>query len=360
MSCARMSEATRFAEEGQVGRLRIKDTGPDASRALLAETLGYPSRTAKHLRWGPLGFLAKGEPWQAGRVAYLAHFIHLDVDGNHHPVSPSTEEEQAQLLVDLEKELQESLPEADARFLGLSPGRFVISMARVGNWLSASPVTYQYTGFLQRVDPVLRAVLEHLRFQLEFHPINELRLDLGEAPISSAWCWSGGHRIPEAPALQQTCSLFSPDPFVRGLAAHSGIPFHGMGDPYLEGDPLPLELLQNELREQEEVIIWIPAPFASERFQEPQEKVRRLDQMDYRLLSPIRKVLQEEDRVRFLLAAAGVRHRGRPERGSAPFVLWEPGSPTDTGFRWTEADGLEGSLGAPKWGAILETFRKSS
>jgi 2,3-bisphosphoglycerate-independent phosphoglycerate mutase len=154
--------------------------------------------------------------------------------------------------------------------------------------------------------------------------------------------------------------MFSTDPFVRGLAAHCGVPFDLLPDPYQKGEPFSMEGIMEALEKQQEVILWIPAPFSSERFQEPQEKVRRLDQMDYRLLSPIRKMLQERGQVRFLLAAAGVRHRGRPERGSAPFVLWQQGLRADAASGWTEADAMEGSLGAPRWAALLETFRKQS
>lgn len=361
LDCARMTTAQAFAEEGRVGRLRIRRTGPDAARSLLAEAMGVPSRTAIRLRWGPLGVLAAGSTWTPGRFAYLAHFIHVDAEGHHHPVSTTTAEEQEQLLADLERELRESLPEPDVRFLSLSPGRFVLTLTASHHWLSTSPVMYEQSLFLQRVDPVLRSVLDQIRFFLEFHPVNTLRLDLGETPISTAWCWSGGHRIPAPPSREFSTALLSPDPFIKGLAVHCGVPFQKLPDPYHStGSELPMDRVRELLASHDEIMMWIPAPFASDRFQEPQEKVRRMDEMDYRLLGPVRDLLQAEDQVRLLLVAAGVRHRGRPERGTAPFLLWGSGISPDSAERWTETAAQEGNLGSPRWSSLLEIFRNSS
>ena len=61
-----------------------------------------------------------------------------------------------------------------------------------------------------------------------------------------------------------------------------------------------------------------------------------------------------------MLLAAGFRHRGRPERGAAPFVLWGGGIAADTCRSWTEMDSLQGSLGTPKIKKLLEIFRKET
>jgi 2,3-bisphosphoglycerate-independent phosphoglycerate mutase len=361
LECARLPAASAFAEEGQVGAMRFRRAGPDASRAHLAEAVGVPSRLASRMRWGPLGVLAHGESWQTGRVAYLAHFIHLDAEGHQHPVSPNTLEEQNELLRDLERDLRESMPEAEARLLGISVGRFVITLTASNHWLSASPVAYQYRSFLHRLDPLLRSVLEQIRFFLEFHPLNELRVDLGEYPISAVWCWSGGHRVPDPPVHSFRYALLSPDPFLHGLAELCGVPFRLLPDPYHPtGLSFPVEEVETLLEDHDELMIWVPAPFASEEFQEPQEQVRRMDEMDYRLLAPIRRILENQDRVRLLLTAAGVRHRGRPERGTAPCLLWGAGIQADSVSRWTETAGAEGGLGTPRWSSLLQTFRTST
>lgn len=361
LNCARMPTAKVFATEGRVGQLRIRRTGPDASRSLLAEAMGFSPRAASRLRWGPLGILSRGESWTPGRVAYLAHWIHVDGDGHHHPVSPTSAQEQESLLQDLEADLRENVPEAEASLRSLTSGRFVLTVTSAGNWLSTSPVMYHQAEFLQRIDPMLHAVLDQIRFQLEFHSINALRLDLGELPISSAWCWSGGHRVPEAPLREFSSALASSDPVIRGLAELCGVPFVQLPDPYQKrGGDFPSETVRGLLQEHEELLIWIPAPFASEQFQEPQEKVRRLDEMDYRLFRPIRKILDQQKPARLLLTAAGVRHRGRPERGTAPCLLWGADVEPDTAEGWMESAGLEGSLGAPRWASLLQTFRKST
>jgi len=361
LECARMSTASSFAKEGKVGGMRIRHAGPDSSRALLAEAIGFTSRASSKLRWGPLGVLAAEQPWEAGRVAYLAHFVHIDSEGHQYPLSPSSKDEQHQLLQELEQDLKDSLPEADVRMIGLSLGRFVITLSASHHWLSASPVAYHYRGFLQRLDPVLRSVLEQIQFFLEFNSLNQLRLDLGEVPISGVWCWSGGHRIPEPPSLDHSRVLVSPDPIVKGLASLCGSSFAELPDPYHPPtQEFPENQMQELLQDHDEMIVWLPALFASEEFQEPQEKVRRLDEMDYRLLAPFRKILENEEGVRLLLAAAGVRHRGRPERGTAPCLLWGSDVAPDGTAQWTESASVEGSLGTPRWSSLLETFRKSS
>jgi 2,3-bisphosphoglycerate-independent phosphoglycerate mutase len=306
-----------------------------------------------------LGVLAHGGEWSEGRVAYLAHFIHIDSEGVQHPVSPASQEEQKGLLQDLESDVRKQLPGTDPAFLGLSRGRFVMTFSASSRRLSAPPVVYHHSGLLRRLDPVLRSILEQVRKTLNEHSVNELRRDLGEMPVSGVWCWSGGHRLPAPPVRSTGCALLSPDPFIKGLAVHGQVPFLSLPDPYhASGPSFPTREVKELLRTHDELLIWIPAPFASEDFQEAQEKVRRMVEMDYRLLGPIRSLLQEEERARLLLAAAGVRHRGRPERGLAPCLLWGTGVSPDPVSEWTEAAGMEGRLGMIRWSSLLETLRK--
>jgi 2,3-bisphosphoglycerate-independent phosphoglycerate mutase len=104
-------------------------------------------------------------------------------------------------------------------------------------------------------------------------------------------------------------------------------------------------------------VVWIPAPFSSTRYEGVEEKVRRLDAVDYYITGPIRDVLRKRGDGRLLLLAAGLRHRGRPEKGSGPFVLWGEGVEPDRVEAWNESAAMEGALGTPKFPALLNILR---
>ncbi len=104
-------------------------------------------------------------------------------------------------------------------------------------------------------------------------------------------------------------------------------------------------------------MVWVHAPFSAGRFEGPEEKVRRLDAVDYYVTGPLRAILLKHRPSRMCLIAAGLRHRGLPEKGRAPFVLWGEGVSTDTVKAWNESDALAGALGCPKLTRLLDLFR---
>lgn len=358
---ARLPHARNLASEGSVGCLRRLRPEADASRALLAELCGLSSEQARSLRWGPMAAVALGLPLDGERLYLLGEFISVDEQNQQGPVAPSSPEEQEQVLRDLEKALSE-VDRREVRLHGLTRGHFVMELSGGRSSYPVSRVEFEHSGFLKRVPVRLRKLLEAAEACLAAHPVNQIRLDLGEAPLDGFWCWSGGREvpIPDSPPFSQV--LMSPERLVAGMAAQWNRTFMPMPDPYGLNQPdagFDVENMLRLLEKHDEVVIWIPAPFSGTRFEGPEEKVRRLDAIDYYITGPVQAILEEMDSSRLLLLAAGVRHRGRPERGAAPFVLWGEGVSADPRTAWTETDGLEGSLGSPSFHNLLELFRST-
>lgn len=360
LETARLPHARALAAEGRAGRLKFRRREADASRALLAQACGMAPRDALDLRWGPVAAAALGKGVDPSRLRFLCHFLQIDAEGRQCPVNPAGGEEQARLLEDL-REAVRAAGETDAELYDLSPGRFVLDVAGGETRAPRSRVDYDREGVRASLPPRLRKVVEAMEARLAVHPVNEVRLDLGEAPIHSVWCWSGGRTIPNRipPPFHQ--ALAGCDPLLRGLGARWGVEVMALPDPFRKAagrEAFDGEAFAGLLERHDEVVVWIPAPFSSNRYEGVEEKVRRLDEVDYTVIGPIWDGLREWSPCRLLLVAAGLRHRGRPERGAGPFVLWGEGIVPDGVESWSESAALEGAWGAPKFPALLKHLRK--
>ncbi|MDA3873932.1 MAG: hypothetical protein PF795_08215 [Kiritimatiellae bacterium] len=358
---ARQPYARRLAAAGACGALRRMRPEVDASRALLAELCGVSSEEARALRWGPMAAAALGLPLDGARLYLLGEFISVDEQNLQGPVAPSSLEEQEHVLRDLDKALSE-VDRGEVHLHGLTRGHFVMELSGGRSTFPVSQVEFEHSGFLKRVPTRLRKLLEAAERCLSAHPVNQIRLDLGEAPLDGLWCWSGGREvpIPDSPPFSQV--LMSPERLVEGMARQWNRAFMPMPDPYSLNQPdagFDVGKMLRLLEKHDEVVIWIPAPFSGSRFEGPEEKVRRLDAIDYYVTGPVQAILEEMESSRLLLLAAGVRHRGRPERGAAPFVLWGDGISPDACPAWTETDGMEGALAALSFQHLLEHFRNT-
>ncbi|MDF3130316.1 hypothetical protein P0Y35_13995 [Kiritimatiellaeota bacterium B1221] len=363
MQQARLPFARELASEGRCGALKRLRPEADASRALLAEFCGVPEAVARDLRWGPMAAASLGLPVSADRVYILAGFVSIDEHQVQMPVHPSSLEEQQHLLEDLQK----GLSETDGRAVelhSLSLGRFVIMLqAGEGEVWPRTVVQYGRKSFLKRLPARLTRLLQKAEATLKGHPVNTVRLDLGEAPVDGLWCWSGGANVvtPDVQPFRQ--ALVTQDPLAEGMAKMWKRTLLQMENPYNLSRPdagFDVFQMMQILENHDEVVIWVPAPFSSRKFEGSSEKVRRLDAVDYYVSGPVKAILEEMQPSRLLLLAAGVRHRGRPERGAAPFVLWGEGIASDSCQDWTEIECTQGSLGSPKVKKLLEIFRKET
>jgi len=360
MQQARLPFSRGLAREGRCGALRRLRPEADASRALLAEFCGMSESRAREMRWGPVAAAALGLPLSKDRVYLLAGFVRFDENQQLHPVHPSSMEEQTQLLDDLQVALSEA-DGSELALISLSLGRFVISMAGRGEHMGRAPVQYGHQSLLNRVSPRMKKLLKCAEAVLPSHPVTSVRLDLGEAPVDGLWIWSGGSEIATPDPLPFSQALVSPELLAFGMSKQWNQHFLKMEDPYtLDRPDAAFDVFEmiKLIEAHDEVVLWVPAPFSSRRFEGSSEKVRRLDAVDYYVTGPVRAILEEIQPSRLLLLAAGVRHRGRPERGAAPFVLWGNGISADACQSWSELESLQGSLGTPKLKKLLDTFRK--
>jgi len=361
LQVARMPHARRLAGEGCNGVLKRTRSEADASRALLAEACGLRPADAADLRWGPVAAASLGVGPEPDRMYVLCRFVSHDSEEElQSPVTPSGVGEQNGLLSDMERWIAERCGES-ARLHSLSPGRFVLDVAAEGMTWPRMPVGYDHLRTLKRLPPRIRDMVRAAEEGLAGHSVNAVRLDLGEPPINGMWCWSGGTVVPPPGELDFPQALVSSDPLVEGMARCWGRTFLSMDDPYgLDRPDAAFDMagMIRMLEAHEEVVVWLPAPFSTRKYEGAAEKVRRLDAVDYYVTGPLRALLEEWRPCRLLLTAAGVRHRGRPEKGPAPCVLWGDGVASDDVTSWSETDSPGGSLATPKFSKLLELLRQ--
>jgi 2,3-bisphosphoglycerate-independent phosphoglycerate mutase len=359
LDTARLLHARALATEGRTGLLHRSRAEADASRALLAEACGLPSREALRLRWGPMAAAALGLSSEARRVRMLGQCVTYTSEGEQAPVQLSTEAEESHLFGDLEKAFSDVCGDA-VKMVSMGQGRFVLDLPPEFPVPLKDKVGWKPFAILRRQDEPFRRLLQTAETLLLAHPVNAVRLDLGENPVHGVWLWSGGAETPSAVNLPFRQAIAGPERLAKGLALCLGRPFFSIDDPFHLDQPdagFDVAALMGLLPEIDELVVWIPAPFASDRFAVPEEKVRRLDAVDYYITGPLRALLAECSPRRFLLVAAGLRHRGRPEKGPVPVVLWGDGIPADESTAWSESAAVAGALGSPTFSRLLRQFR---
>lgn len=365
LDVARSPNARALAAAGRCGSLKRSAWNASHSLAMLSEACGYSESGAKLIRWGPLAARAAGAHPDSSRFRALAHFLTV-MDGEILGVAfPHSDAEQEALLGMLAQEL--SLAHGlDIRCISFGKGRFILDMPRLETLprirftptdLPGKPLAKCMRGFPHP----LTHLLETAAACLAAHPINGVRLDLGENPINGLWLWSGGNLsgVSQSEGLRGQ-AVMSCEPLALGLADALGLPSMAMESPYgLDQLDAAFDVgaFMKLLQRADEVLIWVPAPFARGPHEGPEEKVRRLDAIDYYITGPIRAILETEIPGRLLLLAAGIRHHGRPEKGRAPFVLWGRDIPADAASAWSEREGLRGDLGSPRFSTLLDELR---
>jgi len=359
LDVARSPNSRALAEEGKAGVLRL--TAHDSSHAMsrLCEVCGFDSKSAAEIRWGPLAARAAGLDPDSSRFRALGHFITVHEDCVGGPGFPDSVAEQEELLSLLCREL-------GVNFLSFGNGRFVFDMPRFEGGLPASLTPTDLTGkSISKASKgwpeALSSLLQRAEALLGRHPVNYVRVDLGQNPLNGIWLWSGGtlSGVSQSSGIPGQ-AMMSCEPLALGLGQALGLPTMGMDSPYsLDRVDAAFDVADflKLLERNEEIVVWVPAPFARGPNEGPEEKVRRLDAIDYYITGPIRAILGQRDDSRLLLLSAGIRHRGLPEKGRAPFVLWGEGVAPDAATAWSEREGLLGSLGTPKFSTLLNLLR---
>lgn len=365
LDVARSPNARALAAAGRAGTLKLTAWNSSHAMAMLCEVCGFSARGAKGIHWGPLAARAAGGHPDSSRYRALAHFVTV-VDGEvSGVVFPHADAEQEELLGMLERELSGELG-VEIRCISFGKGRFILEVPRLevepDIRFTPTDLTGKSLEKLTRGWPeLLRRVVESGSRLLGHHAVNGVRLDLGENPINGLWLWSGGSLSGVSQSEgRRGQAMMSCEPLALGLGDALGLPTLGMESPYgLDRIDAAFDVgaFLRLLERSEEVVVWVPAPFARGPHEGAEEKVRRLDAIDYYITGPIRAILETDVPGRMLLLAAGIRHLGVPEKGRAPFVLWGPGIPADGATAWSEREGLRGDLGSPKLSTLLEGLR---
>ena len=366
LEMARFPTARALAREGKSGALKFTSLQSSHAMSCLGAVYEGQGLVSKEVRWGPLAARALGWAPDSARFRCLGHFMTSSEPDVLCPAFPGTLTEQEVLLREIEGRLRHAI--CDTVQLGsFGLGRFVLDMplVDVGRMESLTPGDLKgktLSKYLRRMPPPLQTVMEVAAAVLTDHAINQIRLDLGENPMNAIWLWSGGSlsgvtRHPEA--LRQ--GLMSCEPLALGLGKALGVEVLSMDDPYhLDRIDAAFDVAAfvEMMGRCDEVSVWVPGPFSRGQMEGPEEKVRRLDAIDYYILSPIRAVLDDLPEVRMLMLSAGIRHRGVPEKGRAPFVLWGDGIAPDDTCGWHERDALRGALGTPKLLTLFDILRR--
>lgn len=365
METARAPHARAFAKEGVSGTLKFSAAESSHAMSFLCEACGLSRAQARRVRWGPLAAGSLGWPPDSSRFRALGHFVTCAEDEITGPAFPDSAAEQDALLEEIQARLCAELG-GEYRLAAFGKGRFVLDGPLGGVDMGASLTPTELAGksvarLHRRLPGELSRVLALAGEILETHAVNQVRLDLGQNPLNGVWLWSGGSLsgVSRSDVAPGRC-LLSPDPLALSLGGALGLPCLAMDNPYTRKDvdaAFDVGAFLDLFGRCGEAVVWIPSPFSRDEVEGPEEKVRRLDAVDYYVTGPARAVLDDRGPGRALLLSAGVRHRGRPEKGRAPFVLWGEGIEADSTLAWTEREGLDGSLGTPKFSTLLDLLR---
>ena len=203
--------------------------------------------------------------------------------------------------------------------------------------------------------PRLQVALEVAERILGRHPLNDVRVDLGENPANGLWLWGGG--APVRPRAHESGGgMVTRSVLGRGVAALRGLDVIEPADPWRDprqdprhADPvlLPVREVVEALRTKDLLLVHVAAPRPGGGFGSAVDKVRALDHVDQRLLGPLLELLRAYRPCRMILAAdaAVSTETLRPQRVPVPVVVAGDGIAADSTTRWEEETCLQGRLG---------------
>jgi len=369
LEVARCPQAHRLAASGRCGLLEPVQDGLDGrNEVLLAVLCGQALEQAQELYRGPLEALVTSEDPSGYGFVYRGNFITVD-DGllTDCRVSGLSMEETHSLCA----ALQEGWDARDIKFVPTRNARFVALINRERLPVGYPPCLMEG----ERIDAFLahgkegelvRSVADRAFEVLSQHPVNEVRLDLGENPANAVWLWGGGpvrRRQSLGPSRLGAGALMSQSLLAEGYSRLADMRFVGVSDPWrdgLEGAAFKVAPLVEVLQETDYLLVYVESPQELGRYGGPVEKVRALERMDYHLLEPLMSVLDAYRPYRLLLASDGLvssqdRH---PTSGNVPVVIAGDGVTADELNRWDEASCARGTLGILTPARAVEWMRR--
>ena len=213
-----------------------------------------------------------------------------------------------------------------------------------------------------------RNLMERVAEILAVHPVNDVRVDLGENPASDLWLWGGGRRIdPETVATPLTgrSAILTGSLQGAGLAALCGmdrIPLESPWRDVIWQGKLPLRELVEVLRERDRVVVYVEAPHGGGVYGSGVDKTRALDHLDQSLLGPLLELLDAYRPFRVILMtdSAVSTESGLPLAAPVPVVVSGDGITADEVMRWDEDACVSGALGRMNLEDFLGTLSKQN
>lgn len=350
----RGENVSRIAASGQAGMLDLSDLSAGCGHQLLAELLGIPSESVQTLSRGALWAASLDEDLSGYDFAYCAHFVTVDNEGllTGSRVDRLSFEETKLLAQAVEDEFS-----GEVQVRAIAPSQAVFLCRSDGAALNGgrAPISNlgtridKYLGRFKKESQKVGEWMHRSASALDYHPVNEVRLDLGENPANLLWLWGGGP-IQSAAVLKRTAVLLTNSPMAAGAAALAGMPVLPLHDPWnmdADSDAFHLPDVVRALRENDRLFIYAEAPGCLGTFGPLAEKLRMLEAIDHRLLIPLGPILDANRPYRVCLLSDSVvsTEEGVPVTGSVPLLIAGEGISHDEVQRWSEADCARGTLG---------------
>lgn len=345
LEIARSVRASRLAARGMAGMLRWP-TGDSAQRAenKLGLLLGLDPAEARLLRRGPVEAFGTAIDPSRWTYAYRGNFITTDRELiRENRVEGLSVDETGVLAAALLADGQPALTAIEVT----APGQLSVMFNHLegkvdpGSFPEAGMETDDGSPATDRL-----VLMKKSAGLFAAHPVNDVRVDLGENPASMVWLWGGG--APTAlgrPFIGAPlrAAMVSHSALARGMARLCGMKHVELGDPW-SGDARPPLIDCDELAaliaEHDLTVIYVEAPHDGGHFGTAIEKVKSLDRLDIHVLGRVLDALDLVTEGRTMLVAT-------PPDGHllarTPFVCAGPQVEANRVTRWQESTDTAGA-----------------
>ena len=254
------------------------------------------------------------------------------------------------------------------RLAPLSPGNFLLSLPEEAGhpdvssdpgtcpgWTLDDPLVPRWFG---RSKDWFQPFTTWSRDALQGHPINDVRVDLGEDPAHRLWLWGGGAvagemdalAIPGLPGKADRIALFGSCALVRGFARSCGAGSYTMRHPFDKdavGPVIRVPDMVEALRLHDVIIVWVSATGPGGHYPDAAQTVRALEALDQQVIGPLQDVLAAYRPARGTLVAVEAQAPGESVRlsGRMPVLHWGDGVSGDQQGIWNEDSADSGRLG---------------
>ncbi len=358
LAVARCPAAARLASEGMSGVLgKAYGRGPSSPEARLAEFGGLDEDSVRFTARGPLEAASMDVDLDGFTHAYRGDFVTLDNgvlrDGR---LQRMTLQETAQLA----EAVQARFDPTRVRLHALAPARVAALVRAPGEDLARGSAPWrmereEVIDLPARGSEIMAEMVEKSAQALARHPINDVRVDLGENPANAIWLWGGGPLARLAPPPLRL-HVLTQSAMAAGFARLLGAGVEPLLDPWTAAQPsdvVDADAMRRRLAACDRLVVYVEAPDAFLRGPAA-EKVHLLERIDVLLLQPLIDVFRRVKQRRFLLLS--VDAAGADELDPAipqPVALWGSHLEPDATAHWDENACRDGALSGLSREAVM-------